>query len=181
MNDINQKDKLFLQILYDLAQDIIEDTQSAAEKTIDLSSQFLGEDSQDLVDNFRSFNEASSQHIETDTTQNKDVSHDEQLNVVRLNIAQIASKNKTIRAEVNVVLSSMQFSELLRQHLEGVRTSFEVMINDENKTIEQLKIAMQKTMHTYDERKAFHEHVMHEEMPSEDEEVTQDLIDQLFG
>lgn len=44
-----------------------------------------------------------------------------------------------------------------------------------------LRLAMQKQMHTFDERKAFHEHVMHEQMPVEDQEVTQDLIDQLIG
>jgi hypothetical protein len=171
----NSKDRLFYQLLCDLSDDIVEDTQSAADKTIDLSTQFLGADSQNLVDDFRTL--CASEEI-ADAT--------EQIKIVQKNMQQVATKNSAIRAEVNVVLGAMQFSEFLRQHLAGICLSFETMINSETsdagtKSTQQLKLDMQKKMHTFDERKAFHEQVMHEQMPVEDSEITQDLIDQLIG
>lgn len=171
----NPKDQLFYQLLCELSDDIVNDTQSAADKTIDLSSQFLGKNGQSLVDGFRTL---CASDESTDTV--------EQMKVVQKNMAQVAEKDSAIRAEVNVVLGAMQFSEFLRQHLAGLRHSFDAMINfdaqnpDVNNA-DRIRLAMQKQMHTFDERKAFHEHVMHEQMPAEDQEVTQDLIDQLIG
>lgn len=175
MSKINSKDQLFHQLLCELSEDIVNDTQSAAEQTIDLSTQFLGEDSRTLVEGFRSL--CASDDAANSTGQ---------LKIVQQNVKQVADKSSAIRAEVNVVLSAMQFSEFLRQHLAGLRYSFETMVNFESKnadrqTTEQLKLDMQKQMHTFDERKAFHEHVLHEQMPVEDQEVNQDLIDQLIG
>lgn len=175
MSKNNSKDQLFYKILCDLSDDIVDDTQSAADKTIDLSSQFIGENSQNLVEDFRSLCTA-------DDTEKVS----EQLKIVQRNMAQVADKNRAIRSEVNVVLSAMQFSEFLRQHLTGLKVSFETMINfapqnADGENTNQIRFAMQKAMHTFDERKAFHEHVMHESMPAEDQEVTQDLIDQLIG
>ena len=173
MNTDNPKDQLFYRLLCDLAQDIIGDTQLAAEQTIDLSSRFLDDDSQHLVDDFRTLcsSEATTEH-------SSDPAH---LEIVQQNMDQVAKKNAAIRAEINVVLGSMQFSELLRQHLSGIQESFETMINHDAQDMTSLKLAMQQTMHTYDERKAFHEQVMHEQMPAEDLEITQDLIDQMIG
>ena len=170
MTTQNSKDQLFYQLLCDLSDDIVHDTQSAADKTIDLSTQFLGEDGQHLVEDFRSL-----------CASDESVNETAQLKIVQQNMQQVADKNATIRAEVNVVLGAMQFSEFLRQHLAGLRHSFDAMINAETDDVSQIKLAMQKQMHTFDERKAFHEHVMHEQMPDEDQEVTQDLIDQLIG
>lgn len=171
----NLKDRLFYRLLCDLSEDIVEDTQSAADKTIDLSTQLLGKDGQHLVDDFRTL---------CASDENDNVT--EQFKVVQQNMKQVADKNSAIHAEVNVVLGAMQFSEFLRQHLAGLCHSFETMINFEinntdMKNTDQLRSEMQKQMHTFDERKAFHEHVMHEQMPVEDQEVTQDLIDQLIG
>jgi len=170
MSTHNSKDRLFYQLLCDLSEDIVGDTQAAADKTIDLSTQFLGEDSRDLVAGFRTL--CASEETGEVT---------EQLKIVQKNMKQVADKNSAIRAEVNVVLGAMQFSEFLRQHLTGLRNSFESMINSPTEDDIQIRLAMQKQMHTFDERKAFHEHVMHEPMPVEDQEVTQDLIDQLIG
>ncbi len=175
MRKNNSKDQLFYQLLCDLSDDIVDDTQSAADKTIDLSSQFIGENSQNLVEDFRTL-------CAGDETGNVT----EQLKIVQHNIKQVAEKNMAIRAEVNVVLGAMQFSEFLRQHLKGLCFTFETMMNFEvqgsdGQNTDQLRLAMQQQMHTFDERKAFHEHVMHEQMPVEDQEVTQDLIDQLIG
>ncbi len=175
MSPKNSKDQLFYQLLCDLSDDIVEDTQSAADKTIDLSTQFLGKDSVALVGDFRSLCAAD-----------EAANTDEQLKIVQQNIKQVATKNSTIRAEVNVVLGAMQFSEFLRQHPAGMQHSFETMINyetpdSESTDTQQLKLEMQKSMHTFDERKAFHEQVMHEQMPAEDQEITQELIDQLIG
>jgi len=170
MNAKNTKDQLFYQILSDLAEDIVNDTQVAADKTIDLSTQFLGDNGHALVEDFRTL-----------CTSEESGKASEQLKVVQQNMKQVAEKNSAIRAEVNVVLSAMQFSEFLRQHLTGICYSFEAMINSETDDVSQIKLMMQKQMHTFDERKAFHEHVMHEQMPEEDQEVTQDLIDQLVG
>lgn len=170
MTTQNSKDRLFYQLLCDLSEDIVEDTQAAADKTIDLSTQFLGEDSQSLVDGFRTL-----------CTVDEDVNATEQIRIVQQNMKQVADKNSAIRAEVNVVLGAMQFSEFLRQHLAGLRHSFETMISFDAENTEKLRLAMQEQMHTFDERKAFHEHVMHEQMPAEDQEITQDLIDQLIG
>ena len=171
----NPKDQLFYQLLCVLSDDIVNDTQSAADKTIDLSSQFLGKNGQSLVDGFRTLCVSDES---TDTV--------EQMKVVQKNMAQVAEKDSAIRAEVNVVLGAMQFSEFLRQHLAGLRHSFDTMINFDAQSpdvnnADQIRLVMQKQMHTFDERKAFHEHVMHEQMPAEDQEVTQDLIDQLIG
>jgi len=175
MRKNNSKDQLFYQLLCDLTEDIVDDTQSAADKTIDLSTRFIGENSQHLVDDFRTL--CASDDADNVT---------EQLKVVQQNMKQVAEKNSAIRAEVNVVLGAMQFSEFLRQHLAGLRHSFEIMINFEMQNVDmhdtqQLRLDMQKQMHTFDERKAFHEHVMHEQMPAEDQEINQDLIDQLIG
>lgn len=170
MSTHNSKDQLFYQLLCDLSEDIVDDTQTAADKTIDLSTQFLGEDSQNLVDGFRTL-----------CASEKNGDATEQLKIVQKNMEQVADKNSAIRAEVNVVLGAMQFSEFLRQHLAGLRHSFESMINSPTEDDMQIRLAMQQQMHTFDERKAFHEQVMHEQMPVEDQEVTQDLIDQLIG
>ncbi len=170
MTTQNSKDQLFYQLLCELSDDIVNDTQSAADKTIDLSTRFLGEDGQHLVEDFRTL-----------CASDENINETEQIKIVEQNMQQVADKNSAIRAEVNVVLGAMQFSEFLRQHLAGLRHSFEAMINAETEDVSQIKLAMQKQMHTFDERKAFHEHVMHEQMPEEDREVTQDLIDQLIG
>lgn len=165
----NPKDLLFYQLLCDLSQDIISDTQSAAEETISLTDQFFGEDKQHLVEDFRSI----CAHDESLTKQ--------QFIITKQNIDDVVRQNTAIRAEVNVVLGAMQFSEFLRQHLAGLQLSFETMINAVGKSPQQIKIDMQKKMHTFDERKAFHECIMHESMPGEDQEITQALIDQLVG
>ena len=177
MKTASSKDQLFLQILSDLSQDIIEDTQRAANETMDLSARLLAKDNHQISEDFRALcaSEVSAQ--------NQGV---EPITIVQQNMAQVVEKNQAIRAEVGVVLGAMQFSELLRQHLVGLQNSFEVMINagfsTENEAdIAALKKKMQATMHTFDERKAFHEQVLHEAMPVEDSEVTQDLIDQLIG
>jgi len=166
----NPKDQLFYQLLCELSDDIVEDTQSAADKTIDLSTQFLGKDGLNLVDGFRTL-----------CVSDEAVNATEQLKIVKQNMEQVADKDSAIRAEVSVVLGAMQFSEFLRQHLAGLRHSFDTMINFDGQNTDQIRLEMQKQMHTFDERKAFHEHVMHEQMPVEDQEVTQDLIDQLIG
>jgi len=175
MSKNNSKDQLFYRLLCDLSDDIVDDTQSAADRTIDLSSQFIGENNYNLVEDFRSLCAGD----ETDNVT-------EQLKIVQQNMKQVADKNLAIRSEVNVVLGAMQFSEFLRQHLAGLCFTFETMMNfkaqdSDEKNTDQLRLAMQRHMHTFDERKAFHEHVMHEQMPEEDQEVTQDLIDQLIG
>jgi len=176
----NPIDQLFYQILCDLSQDVINDTQAAADETIDLSSHFLNAESMTLVDNFHTL--CSNDSYDSSNKKNyttKDYS--KQLKIVKHNIKQVNKKNASIRAEVNIVLSAMQFSELLRQHLVGLQGSFATMINANTLNIDNIKRRMQEDMHTYDERKAFHKHVMHEEMPSEDLEITQDLIDQMIG
>jgi len=164
------KDRLFYQLLCELSEDIVKDTQSAADKTIDLSTQLLGKSGQHLVDDFRML---------CASDENDNVT--EQLKVVQKNMMQVADKSSAIHAEVNVVLGAMQFSEFLRQHLTGLCSSFETMIDFETNNADRLRSEMQKQMHTFDERKAFHERVMHEQMPVEDQEVTQDLIDRLIG
>jgi len=171
----NSKDQLFYQLLCDLSDDIVDDTQSAADKTIDLSSQFVGESRRNLAEDFRSL--CAGDEADNIT---------KPLKIVQQNMKQVAEKNMAIRAEVNVVLGAMPFSEFLRQHLTGLLFSFETMIDYERKesdgqNMAPLRLAMQKQVHTFDERKAFHEQVMHEQMPAEDQEVTQDLIDQLTG
>ena len=175
MRNKNPKDQLFYQLLCELSDDIVDDTQSAADRTIDLSSQFIGEKNQHLVEDFRSLCAGEESDDAT-----------EQLKIVQQNMKQVADKNTAIRAEVNVLLGAMQFSEFLRQHLTGLRFTFEAMMNFDAQSVdgndtEALRLAMQKQMHTFDERQAFHEHVMHEQMPEEDQEVSQDLIDQLIG
>jgi len=175
MSKKNSKDQLFYQLLCELSDDIVDDTQSAADRTIDLSSQFIGDNNQTLVADFR--NLCASEESENVT---------EQLKIVQHNMKRVADKNMAIRAEVNVLLGAMQFSEFLRQHLTGLRFTFETMMNFDAQAVDiqdskALRLAMQKQMHTFDERQAFHEHVMHEPMPAEDQEVTQDLIDQLIG
>ncbi len=169
----NNKDQLFYQLLCDLSQDIIKDTQAAAEKTIDLSSQFLGDDKQNLVEDFRTLCNTNETKNETPNT--------EHIKIVQQNMEQVVNKNTAIRSEVNIVLGAMQFTELLRQNLEGIQFSFETMTTTNTQNPDLIKLEMQEKMHTFEERKAFHEHVMHEPMPEEDQEITQDLIDQLIG
>lgn len=169
MSSQNSKDQLFHQLLCDLAHDIVTDTQSAAEETMDLSDRFLSDDKQNLVEDFRAI------------CANDDSLTPEQLVVAQQNMEMVVNKNEAIRAEVNVVLGAMQFSEFLRQHLDGIKLSFDIMINAVEQSEAQIKSDMQKKMHTFDERKAFHECVMHEPMPVADQEVNQDLIDALIG
>lgn len=144
----NSKDQIFYQLLSELSQDIINDTQSAADETINLTDQFLGEDKQHLVEDFRAL------------CSDDDSLTSEQLTITQQNMEQVVNQNVAIREEVNVFLGAMQFSEFLRQHLAGIQLSFETMINSDGKNPEQIKIAMQEKMHTFDERKAFHECVM---------------------
>ena len=55
------------------------------------------------------------------------------------------------------------------------------MINGHELDHDQIKAKMLEQTHTRDERMAFYNKVMHEDMPAEDQEITQDLIDELIG
>ena len=70
---------------------------------------------------------------------------------------------------------------LLRQNIEGILNTYKIIALDSEQSIESIRELMHQKMHTYDERKAFYEHVLHQEMPTEDENITQDLIDQIIG
>ncbi len=195
MKTKQQKDHLFYELICDLAQDINADTQSAADQTISLSARFLDTESQKLVETFHTFcaNDETTRAIQDNVDANLDRSktnnlpsgntsnYAEQLSAVQQGMQQVIKKDAAVRAEINVVLSAMQFSELLRQHLDGLCNSFNVLIRANTQTTDELKTAMLEQMHTYDECKAFYNHVMHQDMPAEDDEVTQDLIDQLIG
>lgn len=174
------------------------DTQIATDQTIDLSSQFLDSDSQNLVENFQSLykseavnlvSEKNSEKVDSifeatktnGSCSEKDTTASGQLSAVQLGVEEVIRKDTAIRAEINVILSSMQFAELLRQNLVGICASFNILTNTEIENIDKLKEDMQAQMHTYDERKVFYNHVMHQEMPVEDESITQSLIDQLIG
>ncbi len=195
MNTTQQKDRLFYELICDLAQDINDDTQSAANETISLSARFLDTESQKLVDTFHDFcaHDETASMIQGNVNANLAVSktnkippgnvntYAEQLSAIQQGVQQVIKKDAAVRAEINVVLSAMQFSELLRQHLEGLCDSFKLLIRSNTQTPDELRTNMLEKMHTYDERKAFYNHVMHQDMPAEDEEVTQELIDQLIG
>jgi hypothetical protein len=198
MNAKNPKDQLFYQLISDLAEDVMNDTQIATDQTIDLSSQFLDSDSQDLVENFQGLYESEAiTHLAENNAEEvdsifeatksnssfpeKDSIASEQLSAVQLGVEEVIRKDTAIRAEINVILSSMQFAELLRQNLAGICASFNILVNAKTEDVKKLKEEMQAQMHTYDERKAFYNHLMHQEMPAEDESITQSLIDQLIG
>jgi len=198
MNAKNPIDQLFFQLISDLAEDVMKDTQLATDQTINLSSQFLDSDSQNLVENFQGLYESDAINqlaennaekvdsiFEATQTNNsypeKDSTASGQLSAVQLGVEEVIRKDTAIRAEINVILSSMQFAELLRQNLAGICASFKILTNAETEDVDKLKEDMQAQMHTYDERKAFYTHVMHQEMPIEDEAITQSLIDQLIG
>lgn len=174
------------------------DTQLATDQTINLSSQFLDSDSQNLVENFQGLYESDAINqlaennaekvdsiFEATTTNNsypeKDSTDSGQLSAVQLGVEEVIRKDTAIRAEINVILSSMQFAELLRQNLSGICASFKILTNAETEDVAKLKEDMQAQMHTFDERKAFYNHVMHQDMPAEDEAITQSLIDKLIG
>lgn len=176
----------------------MKDTQAATDQTIDLSGRFLDAESQDLVENFQGLYESEeisrlAQHnadnvdciLEATKTNGlcpeNDSTVSEQLSAVQFGVEEVIRKDTAIRAEINVILSSMQFAELLRQHLEGICASFEILTDAKAEKTDKLKEDMLAQMHTYDERKAFYTHVMHQDMPVEDATITQNLIDQLIG
>lgn len=198
MNAKNPIDQLFFQLISDLVEDVMNDTQLATDQTINLSSQFLDSDSQNLVENFQGLYESDAINqlaennaekvdsiFEATTTNNsypeKDSTDSGQLSAVQLGVEEVIRKDTAIRAEINVILSSMQFVELLRQNLSGICASFKILTNAETEDVAKLKEDMQAQMHTFDERKAFYNHVMHQDMPAEDEAITQSLIDKLIG
>jgi hypothetical protein len=198
MNARNLKDQLFYQLISDLAEDVMKDTQLATDQTLNLSAQFLDADSQDLVENFHGLyeNEEVTRLVENNTVDvdlileatktnsacpENDSVVSEQLSAVQQGVEEVIRKDTAIRAEINVILSSMQFAELLRQNLAGICGSFKVLVEAKTEDINHIKEDMLKMMHTYDERKAFYNHVMHQNMPIEDESITQSLIDQLIG
>lgn len=198
MNAKNPIDQLFFQLISDLAEDVMNDTQLATDQTINLSSQFLDSDSQNLVENFQGLYESDAINqlaennaekvdsiFEATTTNNsypeKDSTASGQLSAVQLGVEEVIRKDTAIRAEINVILSSMQFAELLRQNLAGICASFKILTNAETEDVAKLKEDMQAQMHTFDERKSFYNHVMHQDMPAEDEAITQSLIDELIG
>ena len=198
MNAKNSKDQLFYQLISDLAEDVMKDTQLATDQTINLSSQFLDTNSQNLVENFQGLYESEEvgrmaennaedvdRILEATKTNSvypeKDSEADDQLSAVQQDVEEVIRKDTAIRAEISVILSSMQFAELLRQNLAGICSSFNVLTNAKTDNVDMLKEAMLKQMHTYDERKAFYTHVLHRNMPVEDESITQSIIDQLIG
>jgi len=198
MNARDPRDQLFYLLISDLAQDVMKDTQSATDLTINLSAQFLDADSQNLVENFQGLYESdeikclvqkNAEDVDCifDATKTnsfcpeKDSLASEQLSAVQRGVEEVIRKDTAIRAEINVILSSMQFAELLRQHLAGICASFNILTDAKTENTDKLKDAMLAQMHTYDERKAFYAHVMHQDMPVEDETITQSLIDQLIG
>ncbi|MBL7002503.1 MAG: hypothetical protein ISR69_00575 [Gammaproteobacteria bacterium] len=161
-------DQIFYGIACDLSQDIVNDTQASAEQLITLSAQFLDSDSQDLLSNYNQL----CQH---------EGDEKKALESAQKNMASVIQKDVSIRAEINVVMSAMQFSELLRQHLEGVKCSYNILTHRQGLSDDDVKELMINEMHTIDERRAYYEKVMFQEMPAEDDEVSQDLIDQLIG
>lgn len=163
---------LIAQIIRDLADDTINDTQAATDQTISIATQFLDNESQRLLENFH--------QLQLDDAA-PTAEHQAHLNDVQAGVREVIRKDETVRAEVNTVLSAMQFSEMLRQHLEGVARSFIILANNLDENSNTLKERMREEMHTYDERKAFYHHVLHQELPSEDQDISQDLIDQLIG
>lgn len=198
MNARNPKDQLFYQLISDLSEDVMKDTQLATDQTINLSAQFLDAESQNLVENFQGLYEINevSRQAENNAEDvdgileaanknsvypEKDSMASEQLSAVQQGVEEVIRKDTAIRAEISVILSSMQFAELLRQHLAGICASFNVLTNAKTDDVNILKENMLQQMHTYDERKAFYTHVMHQNMPVEDEAITQSLIDQLIG
>jgi Mg2+ and Co2+ transporter CorA len=198
MNAKNSKDQLFYQLISDLAEDVMKDTQSATDQTINLSSQFLDANSQNLVENFQGLYESEEvgrmaennaedvdrilEATKTNSVYPEKASEaDDQLSAVQQDVEEVIRKDTAIRAEINVILSSMQFAELLRQHLAGICNSFNILTNAKTNDVDKLIQDMQAEMHTYDERKAFYTHVLHQDMPVEDETITQSIIDQLIG
>jgi len=198
MNARNPKDQLFYQLISDLSEDVMKDTQLATDQTINLSAQFLDAESQNLVENFQDLYESNevaslAQNntedvdgiLEATKTNSvypeKDSMASEQLSAVQQGVEEVIRKDTAIRAEIGVILSSMQFAELLRQNLAGICTTFNVLTHAKTDNIDMLKEDMLKQLHTYDERKAFYTHVMHQNMPIEDETITQSIIDQLIG
>ncbi len=198
MNARNLKDRLFFELISDLAEDVMKDTQLATDQTINLSAQFLDADSQNLVENFHGLYESEEVTrlvennavdvdliLESTKTNSvcpeKDSIASEQLSAVQQGVEEVIKKDTAIRAEINVILSSMQFAELLRQNLAGICESFKVLVEANTEDINKIKGDMLEKMHTYDEHKAFYTHVMHQDMPIEDESITQSLIDQLIG
>ena len=198
MNAKNSKDQLFYQLISDLAEDVMKDTQLATDQTINLSSQFLDTNSQNLVENFQGLYESEEvgrmaennaedvdrilEATKTNSVYPEKASEaDDQLSAVQQDVEEVIRKDTAIRAEISVILSSMQFAELLRQNLAGICNSFNILTNAKTNDIDKLIQDMQAQMHTYDERKAFYIHVLHQDMPIEDEAITQSIIDQLIG
>lgn len=165
---------LFTRIIRDLADDVINDTQSATEETIDIATQFLDTESQKLLESFHQLQHGAD--CPDDDDRGPAITAD-----VHAGIQEVIRKEEAVRTEVNTVLSAMQFSEMLRQQLEGVCRSFDILTNNLDAPLDELKEKMREQMHTYDERKAYYKHVMHSEMPTKDRDVSQNLIDQLIG
>ena len=56
-----------------------------------------------------------------------------------------------------------------------------MLTNNPDRTLNQLCQALVAEMHTYDERRALYEHVLHEDLPHGDADMSQQIIDQLIG
>jgi len=196
MKLMHARDQLFLNIINDLAADVMSDTAAASEETITLASHFLDSESQKLVDNFHELYESDEldeekecasnniddilEAVEKNTAIPETNACTQKLGAVQEGVQEVIRKDEAVKKEVNVVLGAMQFAEMLRQHLTGITNSFAIVVDSESRKPDELVSSALETMHTYDERKAFHECVLHQPMPEEDAAISQDLIDQLI-
>ena len=182
---------LFANIIDDLVDDIVQETRIASEETLRLASEFLDDQSRRLITDVQRLfdrgreDDACPADVSTVdrpiATQAIARTDGDLVGHIHAGIRELARKNSAVRTEIGVVLSSMQFTEMLRQHLEGVRRSFRVLTNNPDRTLNQLCQALVAEMHTYDERRALYEHVLHEDLPHGDADMSQQIIDQLIG
>ena len=200
MQSKQEVNDLFVNIINDLINNAMTDAQQATEDIIGVTSKFLDRESQNLVQNFHNLYESEEllelHHMSSDdidnilngdfeqvseATANENSEQIVKINEIQNGVQEVIRKDESVRAEVNIVLNAMQFSEMLRQNLEGVFKTFSVLASNSQDSIAVLREKMEKELHTFDERNAFYQYVLHQEMPKEDEEITQDLIDQIIG
>jgi hypothetical protein len=197
---VNKKelDNLFLKIFNDLLQQVIETSDTAAERILELSSHLITADAQETLATFHKlytnndvdqikydFNKQIDQILETG--QGIDNIHDHpgaELANLQLKLEKLINTNDELRAHISPIMSAVQFSEFLHRHILSIEQAWEVTINQINETsdhdLDTLALEIEGRLSTKFERKAFNRHVLKRDIILETDEDIDHILDSIL-
>jgi len=191
-------DHVFLPILGGLLQAIIQRSDDAADKILDLSSELVGKDVQSALVAFHNlytnenleqiqsdFNRHIDEIIDTQGEQASDALHEHagaSLAQLQQQLEEAINVDQEMKAKTAPVLYAIQFSELIHRHIANIDKAWRFAINELEKGEECQAIAINidSLLTTQFERKAFNHKVLKMDLLLETEEEVDHLLDAIL-